>query len=242
MKPNIFPKQAKEIGLLPILNKPVRFAVGAPNGLTSNSWRIWSTKNGDVYIKCRDNFTEAKVSLHTSARWRMGFTTEALRKKPDLVRQNQNRAWEVWDKPPELIPDCVAAFQIVFARQELAVRPEQRKTKKWKNVIFIEEPPNDKLVIMTLFITRKDIELNHESEPSFCLASFELNNGSYAKIIIHSDKIGDFKEKLEKKVAAIIKEAKSKNIIIPEEAFVYFYGKKDGGIRYISGARAKRNV
>ena len=78
MNPNIFPNQLIAMGVLPINDTPARFAIGPPDGLTSNSWRIWSTKHGDVYISCRDNFTEAKVSLHTSGRWRMGFTSQAI--------------------------------------------------------------------------------------------------------------------------------------------------------------------
>jgi len=101
-------------GLLPIRSGPVRFAVGSPDGLTSNSWRIWPSPQGDVYVACRDNFQEVKVSLHTSGRWRVGFTTEAIAKNPSLVGEGQNRAWDVWDRPEDLIPDVVRAFQLVF--------------------------------------------------------------------------------------------------------------------------------
>ena len=37
--PMITPKLATQAGLLPIIDKPVRFAVGAPDGITSNSWK-----------------------------------------------------------------------------------------------------------------------------------------------------------------------------------------------------------
>lgn len=240
MRPNIYPDQAKAIGLLPIIDKPVKFAIGPPDGLTSNTWRIWSTRKGDVYLKCRDNFTEAKVSLHSSGRWRMGFTTEAVAKYPGLLKENQNRAWEVWNKPTELIPDCIAAFQLIFAKSELAVRPEQRQTKKWKDVIFIEEPPDDKLLVVTIFITKRDIDLKHESEPSFCLASFAIGDDNFVKIIIHTDKIGDFNNKIEQTVSRIIQKAKQQQLQIPKNAYVYFYGNNTSGIRFISGARANR--
>src|SRR5512132_249548 len=32
----------------------VRFAVGSPHGLGSNSWRFWTTRTGDAYLACRD--------------------------------------------------------------------------------------------------------------------------------------------------------------------------------------------
>lgn len=117
---------AAQLGFIPMRRGPVRFAVGPPNGFTSNAWRIRTTKHGDVYIACRDNFREAKVSLHASGRWRMGFTTEAVVKTRNLFPTDQNRAWEVWDEPPVSLPNTVIAFRLLFPPSELAVRPEQR--------------------------------------------------------------------------------------------------------------------
>ena len=108
------PAQLARAGILPVRRGPVRFAVGPPNGVTSNSWKLWAGKNGDVYIACRDNFKEAKVSLHASGRWRMGFTTEALTKSPNLPLGGRDRAWEVWDKPPPTLPNTTIAFRLVF--------------------------------------------------------------------------------------------------------------------------------
>ncbi len=44
-----------QAGLLPIRKGPVRFAVGPSDGLTSNSWKVWANKKGDVYIACWDH-------------------------------------------------------------------------------------------------------------------------------------------------------------------------------------------
>src|ERR1700758_5539999 len=114
---------ATQAGALPIKDEPVRFAVGAPDGITSNSRKVWAKQSG-VYIACRDNFTETKVSLHTSndphlpGRWRMGFTKESLQKIAHLRAQEENRAWEVWDEPaPSLPSGTVAAFRLVFPPQ-----------------------------------------------------------------------------------------------------------------------------
>jgi hypothetical protein len=51
----------------------LRFAVGDSVGLSSNSWRVWAKRDDDVYIVCRDNYKELKVSLH-GHRWRVGVT------------------------------------------------------------------------------------------------------------------------------------------------------------------------
>ena len=133
MKPNV---TASQLGL-PKTRGPLRFAVGPPDGLTSNAWRFWTTRRGDVYIACRDNFQEAKVSLHASGRWRMGFTTEAIGRNPQLIPADADRAWEVWDEPPASLPNTIVAFRLIFPTSELAVRPEQRPVKKWKNVLYI---------------------------------------------------------------------------------------------------------
>lgn len=122
----------------------VRVAVGSPNGLTSNSWKVWATKHGDVYIACRDNFREAKVSLHASDRWRMRFTDEAVANNSHLLGEGQNRAWDVWDAPSGQLQNPVNAFQLVFPSSELAVRPEQRVSRKWADVIFVEAAPPGK--------------------------------------------------------------------------------------------------
>ena len=155
-----------QAGVLPFKEGPIRFAVGDPKGLTSNAWRIWVSKAGDVYVACRDNFKEAKVSLHVSGRWRMGFTTEAIDKNPLLVGEGENRAWEVWDKPPETIPNTVQAFQLVFTSSQLAVSESRRPNKIWKDITYIEAPPTGKLTVVTLFVTKGNIKLTHETEPS----------------------------------------------------------------------------
>lgn len=49
-------------GTLPIKTGVVNFAIGDPSAKTSNSWENWE-RNGSVYIACRNNFQQAKVSL-----------------------------------------------------------------------------------------------------------------------------------------------------------------------------------
>jgi len=236
----ISPTLAIQAGLLPIRSGPVRFAVGPPNGLTSNAWRIWANKHGDVYLACRDNFTEAKVSLHASGRWRMGFTTEAITKNSDLLSDNQNRAWEVWDSPPASLPNTVIAFRLFFPRSELAVRPEQRKPKDWEKVVFIEAPPTGKLTVLTLFVTMGDATLSHESEPSFCLASLEIGNDRHIQIIAHGEPEGYIPDLIERSVANARKQFEAKGGEIPQDAYGYFFGQQSDGSRFLVGARINR--
>jgi hypothetical protein len=237
MKPNI---TSSRFGL-PLLRGPVRFAVGPPDGLTSNSWRMWTSKHGDVYIACRDNFKEVRVSLHPSGRWRMGFTTQAIEKNPQLLPPDINRAWDVWDEPPASLPDSVVAFKLIFPTSELAVRPEQRRTKLWEGVLYIEPAPPGKVTITTLFVTKDASMLKHESEPSFCLASLAIGNDRRAQLIAHTDPSGGLEEFIAKGVSAARKQTESAGVRIPQEGYFYLYGQRDDGCRFIIGARANRD-
>lgn len=78
---------------------PIRFMVVGSDGKSSNTWRFWTEPSGDAYLACRDNFKEAKVSLHASGRWRIAWDEHAVAGKPELVPPGQDRAWEKW-KPP----------------------------------------------------------------------------------------------------------------------------------------------
>jgi len=239
------PKLTAEAGLLPIRDKPVRFAVGAPSGITSNSWKIWATKSG-VYIACRDNFKETKVSLHTSTnpdvpgRWRMGFTAEALPKIAHLRSHNENRAWEVWDEPAASWPGAVVAFKLIFPTSELAVNPEQRRPKEWKDVVYIESAPPGKLTVLTLFVTSGEPELAHESEPSFRLASFDIGNGRHAQLVAHGDPENGFHDFMRRNVAQATAQAQSKGVVVPDQAYGYFFGHRPDGCRFIFCARVRR--
>lgn len=225
---------------LPIRVGPVRFAVGHPDGPTSNSWRMWATTNGDVYVACRDSFKETKVSLHASGRWRMGFTTEAVAKNRDLLVPDQNRAWEVWDRPPEVLPGTVVAFRLIFPTSELAVMPDQRTPSQWKKVIHIEAAPLGKVTVLTLFITVGDVDLRHASEPSLCLASLDIGQELRAQLVAHGDPEGQLQKLIDDSVTLARREAESAGIELPAEAFGYFFGNRDDGSRFIVGAKLAR--
>jgi len=223
---------------LPITKGDVRFVVGHPDGVTSNSWKMWATPAGDVYLACRDNFTEVKVSLHTSGKWRMGFTSEALKKRPELAPNNQNRAWEVWDEPPPTLPNTVTAFRLLFLASELVVRPEQRTTKVWKKpAVYIEAPPLGKLTVLTLFVTTGAVALQHESEPSVCVASLDIGNDRRAQLIAHGDPEGDYPQLLKLTVEQTRKQAEAAGVSLPEDAYGWFFGNRPDGSRSIMGGR-----
>jgi hypothetical protein len=134
---------------LPLASSPVRFAVGAPQGPASHSWRIWIHKK-DAYIACRDTFREFKVSLHASGIWRLGLTEYAVRNRPDLLPEGKDRVWKKWTPRVGVDKKATIALQVVFLPQCLRLRPEDRR--KWPvSVVFIEPSGNDgELVVVSI--------------------------------------------------------------------------------------------
>ena len=226
---------------LPLRTGPIRFAVGAPDGFTSNSWRFWTERSGDAYLACRDNFQNMKVSLHASGRWRMAFTSEAIARNPALVPVGGGRAWEVWDEPPPVVPDIVVAFRLIFPTRELAVRPEQRTTRQWRDTVFIEAAPADsgKLTAVTLFVTADDPELRHHSEPSFRLASLELTADRRAQVVAHAEVENQMPDMIANARTRALELAAAAGVEMPEMGYLYMFGNHPDGARFIVGARAR---
>lgn len=112
----------------------LRFAVGDPNGLSSNSWRIWVKPDGDVYIKCRDNYSELKVSLHGS-RWRVGLSEEGAAASAHVPTNQSNRAWMVWDRPSP-VDGITLGYRIFFFPSELSLHQNDRPSTLWRGVDF----------------------------------------------------------------------------------------------------------
>lgn len=231
---------------LPIRSGPVRFAVGSPEGVTSNSWRCWVEKSG-VYIACRDNFQDAKVSLHTRGHWRMGFSDQAIKKNiPGFIPANRNRAWDLWSEPPPQLPKTIVAFKLYFPNSELAVRPEHRTSKKiWKKTMYVDirkRLPPGWMTIVTLFVTTGDIRLRHERNPSICLASLDMGDGRYAQLVAHGDPEGDILDLIDTGITKGRIQAEQAGVKIPPEGYAYMLGKTAEGIRFLVGGRTDRSA
>lgn len=127
---------------IPLVNSPIRFAVGTPDGMSSNSWRVW-VRGEDVYVSCRDNFKELKVSLHASGVWRVAFTEQAFSSNPDLFSANGDRLLQRYKPDLTQKNKAVVGFQIVILNTGLYLKKDQRK--KWPNsIVFIEPPSSDR--------------------------------------------------------------------------------------------------
>jgi hypothetical protein len=142
---------------IPLTKQPIRIAVGTPKGVSSNSWRIWA-KGMDTYVSCRDNFKEFKVSLHASGIWRVAFTKQAIKSRPDLFnKSNGDRV--ISRRTPDLTDStkAVIGFQIVVLERSLYLQPSQR-TKWPKSVAFVEPPVKDKEITVLSIVVAPTTE------------------------------------------------------------------------------------
>jgi hypothetical protein len=227
--------------VLPLRQSPIRFCVGYPDGLTSNSWRFW-VHQSSIYIACRDNFQEAKVSLHPSGQWRMGFTEQGIKKYP-WIPADRNRAWDIWPEPSPQLPQTVVAFKLVFPNSELVITPEQRTSKLWKKVVYVDiwkQLPPNWMTVVTLFVTTGDLHLRHERGPSFWVASLDIGQGRYAQLVAHGDPEGDIHEVIGKNIARVRAQAEQVGAKVPPAGYAYMLGIQDEGIRYIVSGRVNR--
>lgn len=171
----------------------------------------------------------------------MGFTTEAIKKDLSLLRFGQNRAWEVWERPPTSLPETVPAFRLIFLSSELAVKPEDRLSKKWKDVIYIESGPPGKLSMLTLFITKGEINLKHASQPSFCMACLNIGGGLRAQLVAHGEWEAGWPDVINEALIAGRRQTKDHNIDVPDGAYCYFFGNLPDSSRFLIGARFKKS-
>lgn len=149
---------------------------------------MWVQPDGDVYIACRDNYEELKVSLH-GKRWRVGVTGEAAEKTKHLRPPGADRAWMTWDRP-EAVDGIVMGFRVLFLPSELAVTPALRPPQRWREVEFIPPPPAGCVTIATVTLNEPGrgmavggaIDQYHRFLP--------LPTGGQLQLTLHSEPFG----------------------------------------------------
>ena len=130
--------------------KTIRFAIGTPHGLSSDSWKAW-VHNNDAYFACRDDLREFKVSLHASNIWRLALTEEAVAKRPDLLAGREDRLLQRWHPTPGA--ELSTAFQLVVPPASLH-RTSTDRAKWSKNVMFLEPAAaNEEWATIVIIVT-----------------------------------------------------------------------------------------
>jgi len=104
----------------------LRFAVGAPDGPRSRTWRLWVPPNkSDVYLSSRKVAYGVKVSLHEPGPSRFALTKEYAA-KPDALRPagDDPRGAHEWERPRPQLPDTpmTRPFAIIVPWDEVIDR------------------------------------------------------------------------------------------------------------------------
>lgn len=126
-----------------------RFAVTAADGRRSVDWRVWTAPNSDdVYVAARQAGGEVKVSLHQSASWQHGFTSDE--KARGHRPPGASRHFAVWPRPSHLAPGWTRAMRIVIPVSELQRRPST--AAPGKPVFEIPAPPPSQAVVAEVWL------------------------------------------------------------------------------------------
>ncbi len=223
---------------LPLRSSPFRFAVGHPDAASSNSWVVSVEKKGDIYVACRDNFREVKVSLHASGRWRLALTEQAVKARPDLLPPGADRVWDRWAPPPDHDSRLVIAFQVVFPSRELYVRPEQRTG--WKPMVFVEPSSDpDKMVVVSTCVVPSlaAVQPPPDGTPFGVLAVIPIDERRSVQLVATYEAAAPFEQ-----VRNDAMEAQKRRFgvvpgTVPDDAVMVLWGAKPDGARWLTAAR-----
>jgi hypothetical protein len=130
----------------------LRFGVKRPDGHISNVWKIWTTRNRDVYLATRGLTSIAKYSLHASGVCRKAFTQE--RGTPSTMTDRKMFGWRRAEVPPVGGLGASLALQINFATDFLS-RPVKAQDKP---VCWIEAAPSGGATCVEFCFTRASEE------------------------------------------------------------------------------------
>lgn len=122
----------------------IRWAVGAPDGPRSSTWRLWGNKKGDVYLSVRNLGGIVKASFHRDRRCQVGFTAEYAETAKQRFGTTK-RHWERWVLPSEPV---VRAVQVVVPASELVpFEAAESPNMKW-----LPGPPVGMAAVVSIFI------------------------------------------------------------------------------------------
>ena len=167
-------------GSIPLLESSIRFAICRRNGLSSNSWRVWVEKSGDVYIVCRDHLGGLKISLHQSGKCHV-----VCDHKGHLEGDRYMGKWErsFTDETKFVVP-----FRLLFPTSALCVKENKREgnSRIWgKNRIYIEAPETPFGTTVSFLIVEDTIKkMNMEKSLSYPLAVMSAWPGTRLWVIV----------------------------------------------------------
>lgn len=166
---------------LPLTKSPIRFAILWKNGQTSNTWGVRVDKNGDVYIYCRDNMQEVKISLHKSGKQHIAYTKES-----GIEMIPGSRFWNQWQEPQHG-NQAIPSFKLYFPNWGTRLNDEDRNkaTSKWKKNQILIEADDNLLTAISFIIIDKGTTLTKKEDglPSCPIGVLSLHSGKKLCVI-----------------------------------------------------------
>lgn len=130
--------------------KTIRIGVGKPESPKSTLWTI-TAGGSEVYIAQRFSFSLAKISLHSTGKWRFAINSDKWTGEGD-------RALIKWNRPQPVVGRWVMGPTIVFP-PIAAKKPLQVKDLYDKKIEWLKAPAEDQERILLIVFSeeRKDI-------------------------------------------------------------------------------------
>jgi hypothetical protein len=134
----------------------LRFALGSRNGPRSNTWSVIGGRTSDeVYLAARDVMGTAKLSMHSSGRWRWAMTSkEATRRQ---LAPGEDRVMGRWEEPAPVAPGWLHAATVCIPSSSLRALPPEKSPKKGV-ISFWSPAPGSGEVWFDIFIRSLDAE------------------------------------------------------------------------------------
>jgi len=202
------------------MKSPVRFAVGTPSGLSTNSWKIWVHRE-DTYVACRDNFREIKISLHASGRWRIGFTQNFIKVRPETFAEGKDRVWKKWKPSLDAAHPYVIGFQLLAPQPSLYLQPKDRRG--WpKSVIFVEPPTELEqmtVISVTVVLGRQPLVGKLESIGGI-IAMLPLGSDKTVQVVATYEKLGDVLDKIDQACLQAVNQFKWPEAVLKHGVFL----------------------
>ena len=194
MSDEVLPIYTRNSRPLPFRESPIRFAITMKNGLTSNAWGVRVEGTGDVYIYCRDNMKEVKISLHRSGKQHIAFT-----KGSGHETKPGSRFWNQWWEPPPQRPP-VPTFKLVFPGWAISLNEKDRKKlrEKWDTNQVLIEGDDELLTVVSFFILDEGLVPLQEGLPSAPIGILSLRPGKDLCMIASREHARNIKSVVEK--------------------------------------------
>jgi hypothetical protein len=169
----------------------LRFAVGEPNGMRSNEWRLWA-KRGQVYLAVSRMGSIEEFSFHDENICRHAFTKEYG--TPLTLANRATHQWLRSDTPKAGVPLASCPLMLGFPTDYLSAALDPPK----KAVTWIEAAPPGLMVVVAILFTREHQAafakiIKDGNQRLVCFS--ELFDGEAFAVVSHEEEVvgGDFR-------------------------------------------------